>query len=267
LAETINFDSDFCLGWVMNNSVMDLLQGLNGCSQARAWEIALEFFEQYGFHYVVYGMISKETNEIVGFHTNMPDAWIGHYMDNQYFMDDPFALHTNKSCQSIIYSRHGESDLILPPETVSEKILNEVSYLGFDNSICIPIHNSFGEYITGFNLISDMRNRDFRMMLEEDRSNLLMAAALVNNRMVDTSITNSKAVSWVPNPGYINLLSEREIEVIKWLSAGNRNDRIAEKMSIAPVTVNFHIREVKRKLGARTREQAVAIAFRKGLLR
>lgn len=246
---------------------MDLLHALNGCSQERAWGLALEFFEKYGFHYVVYGMISKETNEIVGFHTNMPEAWMTHYMSNEYHVHDPFALHSNKSSQPLIYSRDGKSDLIVSPDSVAERILNEAVDLGFKNSFCIPIHNSFGEFITGFNLITDMRSQDFGLILEEDRFNLLMGAALINNRMVDTNISISKAVSWTPNPSYINLLSDREIEVVKWLSAGNRNDRIAEKMKIAPVTVNFHIREVKRKLGARTREQAVAIAFRKGLLR
>lgn len=69
------------------------------------------------------------------------------------------------------------------------------------------------------------------------------------------------------NPYYKQLLSQRELEALKWLSEGHRNDRIADNMNIASVTVNYHLREIKRKLGAQTREQAVAIAFRKGMLR
>jgi DNA-binding CsgD family transcriptional regulator len=61
-------------------------------------------------------------------------------------------------------------------------------------------------------------------------------------------------------------LTPREREVLSWLCSGLRTDRIAERMAIEPVTVTKHLASIRRKLGAKTREQAVAIAMLDGLI-
>ena len=59
-------------------------------------------------------------------------------------------------------------------------------------------------------------------------------------------------------------LSPREREVLVWLASGLRTAEIAHRMRIEPVTVGYHLQRARRKLGARTREQAIAIAVRDG---
>ncbi|MEM7439346.1 MAG: helix-turn-helix transcriptional regulator [Pseudomonadota bacterium] len=61
-------------------------------------------------------------------------------------------------------------------------------------------------------------------------------------------------------------LTKREAETLCWLAAGLRTDQIADKMGIKPVTVDLHIRKARERLGARTREQATAIALTSGLI-
>ena len=63
-----------------------------------------------------------------------------------------------------------------------------------------------------------------------------------------------------------NLLTPREGEVLCWAFTGLRTGRIAERMGLSEVTVNKHLASVRRKLGAQTREQALAIAIRDGLI-
>jgi DNA-binding CsgD family transcriptional regulator len=104
-------------------------------------------------------------------------------------------------------------------------------------------------------------------MLDEHLEEILLGVALIDNGLSEAPVLESETASWYSNPYFKQLLSQRELETLKWLSEGHRNDRIAENMNIASVTVNYHLREIKRKLGAQTREQAVAIAFRKGMLR
>jgi DNA-binding CsgD family transcriptional regulator len=62
-------------------------------------------------------------------------------------------------------------------------------------------------------------------------------------------------------------LSPRERECLTWLVAGLRSDRIAERLGLSRVTVDLHLTRARRRLGARTREQAVARALILGLLR
>jgi DNA-binding CsgD family transcriptional regulator len=61
-------------------------------------------------------------------------------------------------------------------------------------------------------------------------------------------------------------LTARERECLLWLSRGLRNDDIAEKLSLSRSTVEFHLVNVRRKLNASTREQALAIAVHDGLI-
>lgn len=61
-------------------------------------------------------------------------------------------------------------------------------------------------------------------------------------------------------------LTDREIEVLRYVAEGNRNRDIAEKLFISEETVKVHIKHVMEKLGASDRTQAVAIGVRRGFI-
>ena len=61
-------------------------------------------------------------------------------------------------------------------------------------------------------------------------------------------------------------LSQREQEVIKLLAAGMRDREIAQKLFISDRTVKFHINNAVAKLDARTRIQAIYLAYSQGHL-
>jgi LuxR family maltose regulon positive regulatory protein len=55
-------------------------------------------------------------------------------------------------------------------------------------------------------------------------------------------------------------LSERELEVLTFIAAGKSNQEIADKLFVSTSTVKTHINRLYRKLGVRSRTQAVARA-------
>ena len=61
-------------------------------------------------------------------------------------------------------------------------------------------------------------------------------------------------------------LTVRELEVLRLIRDGFRNKQIADQLSIAETTVNFHIKHLVEKLQANDRTHAVTIAIRRGLL-
>ncbi len=61
-------------------------------------------------------------------------------------------------------------------------------------------------------------------------------------------------------------LTTRELEVLRLIRDGYRNKQIADQLSIAETTVNFHIKNLVEKLQANDRTHAVTIALRRGLL-
>jgi DNA-binding NarL/FixJ family response regulator len=61
-------------------------------------------------------------------------------------------------------------------------------------------------------------------------------------------------------------LTERELEVLRLVSAGLPNKGIALELGITDHTVKFHVGAILGKLGAASRTEAVTIAVRSGLL-
>ena len=61
-------------------------------------------------------------------------------------------------------------------------------------------------------------------------------------------------------------LTERELEVLQLLGEGRRPADIATKLVISRKTVASHIQRVLTKLGVNSQTQAVALAYRRGLI-
>jgi DNA-binding NarL/FixJ family response regulator len=61
-------------------------------------------------------------------------------------------------------------------------------------------------------------------------------------------------------------LTTRELDVLRLIRDGYRNKQIADVLTIAETTVNFHIKNLVYKLRANDRTHAVTIAIRRGLL-
>ena len=64
----------------------------------------------------------------------------------------------------------------------------------------------------------------------------------------------------------IALLTDRELDILRELPTLNRVDEIAANLMVSTNTVKTHIRGVYRKLGVRSRKEAVRMARRRGLL-
>ena len=61
-------------------------------------------------------------------------------------------------------------------------------------------------------------------------------------------------------------LTAREMECLTGLADGLNSEGIAKRLNIAVPTVAMHLSNARRKLGAHTREQAVAVALRRGVI-
>jgi ATP/maltotriose-dependent transcriptional regulator MalT len=67
-------------------------------------------------------------------------------------------------------------------------------------------------------------------------------------------------------PGSAALLTSRELEILRLIAAGLRNQEIADQLFISPATVKRHIANVYNKLDARHRTEALKRAGALNLL-
>ena len=70
-----------------------------------------------------------------------------------------------------------------------------------------------------------------------------------------------------PAAGAIELLTDREREVVALVGRGLSNDEIAEWLVISPATARTHVSRAMVKLAARDRAQLVVFAYESGLVR
>jgi len=61
-------------------------------------------------------------------------------------------------------------------------------------------------------------------------------------------------------------LTQREIDVLRLIAAGNSNKLIADQLSLSEATVKGHVTNILSKLGANDRAHAVTIGLRRGII-
>ncbi|MEH7415605.1 helix-turn-helix transcriptional regulator [Neobacillus drentensis] len=67
-------------------------------------------------------------------------------------------------------------------------------------------------------------------------------------------------------PEDTQLLSRRELEVMKRVSWGESTKEMADTLDLSEVTVNQYVKSAIKKLGVQNRVQAIAEMFRKGII-
>jgi DNA-binding NarL/FixJ family response regulator len=65
----------------------------------------------------------------------------------------------------------------------------------------------------------------------------------------------------------LDVLTEREREVMALVAEGLTNDEIAARLYVSPMTAKTHVSRAMTKLGARDRAQLVVFAYESGLVR
>ena len=105
---------------------------------------------------------------------------------------------------------------------------------------------------------SDMKRDRFDGLLAEKAAVLTMAVLYADLRMVALSRADMATET---------SLAPRETQCLELLTSGMKNEIIAKHMGITVHTVQLHLASAKRKLGAATREQALAKALTFRLIR
>ena len=239
---------------------------LESNSSNDTWKVIQSHFTDLGFDVVNFGVIDTLTGLPRGFFTNMSDEWMRHYAQ-RYGGADPMVRYALEYDENLLYCSNTIDKLPGLENPLAMEMLNEAAEIGLRCSYETPFRKNYPGQAVAFYLGSSMETEDFLPFFSEIEEDVILATSLAQSFMPKLLFDRRGSENWVPLNDDVQRLTVREIETLNWLANGHRVDRIADKMNITNDTVNFHIKSIKQKLNAKTREHAVAIAFIENLIR
>jgi len=112
-------------------------------------------------------------------------------------------------------------------------------------------------------------------MLKDNPADQLITAIRVvaeGNALLAPQITRRLISEFTRSPStarseHLEVLTDRESEVLKLVARGLSNAEISEELYVAETTIRTHVAHILTKLGLRDRVQAVVLAYETGLIR
>lgn len=115
-------------------------------------------------------------------------------------------------------------------------------------------------------LLRDMTIEEHTKELVENFLDRLRTYGLTNGKRKGCSGASPGDQFSTLNPPTVAHLTRREIEVLKLLAEGLSSKALAQRLGVSPFTVRRHVETILLKTGLHTQAQAVAYAYRSGLL-
>jgi DNA-binding NarL/FixJ family response regulator len=98
------------------------------------------------------------------------------------------------------------------------------------------------------------------------RGDALLSPSVTRAVIAKYAATAQPPAAPAPPSPLLDLLTEREREVVRLVAAGLSNAEIAEQLVVSPLTAKTHVSRAMTKLNARDRAQLVVFAYETGLV-
>jgi DNA-binding NarL/FixJ family response regulator len=117
---------------------------------------------------------------------------------------------------------------------------------------------------SGF-LVKDIEPADLLQAVRVVAGGEALLAPAVTRAVIEAYISRPVDAVAVTSP-VLDVLTEREREVVRLVGGGLSNDEIAAKLVVSPLTAKTHVSRAMTKLAARDRAQLVVLAYEAGLV-
>jgi DNA-binding CsgD family transcriptional regulator len=236
-------------------ALIDLLDRFSAAATPEeVWRVSGTVFGDFGSDWVTFG--TRRPQSLPAIRTTVAPELMADYMAVGLYQGDAWLHYCARSTQAddLVVGSACPGDPGYPVQEVFEAH-------GVRRAVLFPC--SHATEAAGMVVYARTSESTEWLTSSVGRSRLRLIVALVSSRYRPACSDNDA-------PGFYGdavRLSPREADVLCWLSQGLDTETIALRMKLAPVTVTKHLAAARRRLGARTREQALAIALTRGLLR
>jgi LuxR family quorum sensing-dependent transcriptional regulator len=173
-----------------------------------------------------------------------PVEWLEHYVASAHFPHDPCAARSRFGTRPFLWC-----DLSRESMSARERrVMDEATEFGLKNGLCVPIR-------LPFHVPAVITAAGDHVELGSEALPILEIVCLQASRaMVGLQADNEPVFR----------LTDREREVMEWITAGKAAEDVACILGISRYTVERHLMNVREKLGATNTVHAVVKAIRRG---
>lgn len=180
-----------------------------------------------------------------------PTGWQRIYAERQYAELDPTVRHCQTSTGAIVWTE----DFFAKSGTLD--FFEEARSHGLGFGLSVPVHEAHGVK----SMISLARDKPISDPREQQQLLAIGKVLASCAHFAHRGLIASEAARAAKPP-----ISAQESQCLNWVALGKTSAEIGQIMSIAEPTVVFHVKNVMEKLDVKNRSQAIAVAFRLGLL-
>lgn len=180
----------------------------------------------------------------------IPEEWQERYFEMGYDRIDPII----KTCRTRADAFHW-SEVYNDVSTTEEerRVFDEAATFGLRSGVSIPLHGP--DRSLAIMSFAQARNGE-----PQSRTIPYLQFAALHFHLKVTQFANSSCIESDP------ALSPREIECLSWIARGKSSWDIGQILEISIDTVNFHVKNVLRKMDTSNRTAAAVNAIRLGII-
>jgi LuxR family transcriptional regulator, quorum-sensing system regulator LasR len=208
-----------------------------------------------GFERTLVALVVKPAQKLEDafLRSNYAPEWRDNYDRNKLAYYDPTVAHCIAKNTSLLWS----PDIFLSRE--QKQMYEAASSYGLRSGVTLPIHGPKGE----LGILCFVNDRYPGKAFRKDLDKILPDLSLLRDVVFDTGLSFCVPPnSCLPIPK----LTPRELECLKWTAAGKTTWEISKILRCSQSVVNFHITNVRGKLGVGSRRDAVVKSLRLGLI-
>jgi len=192
---------------------------------------------------------SRSGNQVHEFLATLPDAWVDHYLSQDYGDVDPTLHAAVGRLMPFTWREVGRRNDL---SSGQRKVLNEARDHGVAHGATIPIHGPDGGLST-LSVVSNLGEDEFEEAFRQNFRDLMWLA--VNTHEAFLGLASEAGES-----ARIRL-TDRERDCLLWTARGKTAWEVGQILKISEETVLFHLKNVTRKLGVFSKHHAVVKAI------
>ncbi len=181
------------------------------------------------------------------FFNDWPKSWLDLYMSRNFMQDDFIVAESRRRMTPFLWTEISAERKLNRQE---REIHAAFKAYGWREVFAVPIHGP-----AGYHGLLTLASFAPRRLSVEDRALLHMISLAIHHRC------RGAAGATVPETAP---LTPRETECLQWVADGRSDAEIGRRLGVSTATAHFHIESAKRKLGVRSRIEAVALLILRG---